>query len=232
MKLKTTILSLACLLGLIFSTAIMPSGAAHAEVHLSGSKVVQGADSGNEAAQQKGSSPGLMIAAAIVISALVTTCYGVYLGLNDKAVFYSDGKDVIKAFIPLITPLIALAIVAIISNAILGKGYNENPVVRVAVALATSATLFASLGYVFMGAYAQNNGNSRVALVITVSKMCLSILCLGMFMQLMSWDKNKSAAQNWARRANAAMFLAFLTALMKKLINGERVEIRPALQPE
>lgn len=200
-------------------------------VHFSGSKVIQSTDSqqqGNvqgstQAYEQKKAKNDLFI--KVFLSTLlvlgIITVIGVVNGLSDKAVFYEDGKDVIATFIPFVlAPVLAFGL-AIVGSLIFGE---ESQAAKTGAAILWVLIEVAAIAYVFKTSYRQNDGKVGISLIMAVSKLCLSFFCLSMFGDLMSWDKNKTAAQNWARRANAAIWLTLSIALMKKLINGERVK--------
>lgn len=173
----------------------------------------------------------LRVFLGILLTLAIITGLGVYLGLSDKAVFYESGTDVVAAFVPLVVPIALTIATAIGSYAISGDPKLNPTAFKPPLFEIWAISEALALLYVFVGAYRQNRGRVVVGLVMAVAKMCLSSLCLLMFQDLTGWNKNKSAAANWASRANAAIYLTLITALMKKLINGERVYLGTSPQP-
>lgn len=155
------------------------------------------------------------------LTLFVLSIVGVLLGVTDKAVFYADGRDVIESFLPFVVP-IAVAILLAIVGAIFEFGdWYGTFVGGVSLIIA-----IACIAYVYNKALNYNAGSKFKALSVTIGKMLLSFMCIFMFNSLTSWDKNKSASENWARRTNAALWLAAIMGLMKILINGDRVLLK------
>lgn len=227
-KLYALILLLALAVVSLGPLAVSSGGEARAEgVHFSGSRVVQSADAPQTTKKSDTSSRVFL---GVILSAALITAIGVVMGLTDKAVFYEDGRDVFASFLPTVVPPVALVILMLGAGVIVGDNSPNEAAIKKGVAIVVCILEVLAIGYVFKGAYRQNGGNVAVGVVIAIAKMCLSWFCLGMLQQALGWDRNKSAAENWAGRASATVIFLITAALMKKLVNGERVRARISLQ--
>lgn len=143
---------------------------------------------------------------------------GVVMGFTDKAIFYMNARDVVESFLPFILPFIVAILLAIIGWILnFGTWYENIPTI---LALFSAPVCIA---YVYKKSLTYNGGRKFVALAVTCGKMILSFMCISLYNELTRWEKNQSSGENWNRKANAAIWLAAIIALMKRLVNGERV---------
>jgi len=171
---------------------------------------VASADSGGLSAETQNK---IFIASALILVGVIAT--GIILGVSDKAVFYLNGKDLALTFIPV------AGIGVLGAGALLVRSGND-PIPEWYWVLA-SIIEAGLIAWIYYRSFQMNQRSIFIAITTGTAKIVLSFFAVLQFMGLFSYDKNRSASQSRAVRANSALWLAIVSALMMKLVNGDRV---------
>jgi len=143
---------------------------------------------------------GLLIVSFLVLS-------GLFLGITDSAVFYMDDTDVYLTFTPFILIVISFLLAMFTWS---WMGY-----IGVGVS-------FITVIFIFYRSYVFNKRKVFKSLATAVAKLVLSFLYVINIIGALSPSGKNTSEKRYAR-SSSFVWLAFLTPLLYKLVNGERV---------
>ena len=151
----------------------------------------------------------------VLIAGAIFTLIGLFYGLTDKAVFYYDSEDLFLSFSPFLTAIIAG----------IAYAFTDNKEWILYVGGVISVLLLIS---VFYKSFLYNR-TFLPSFSIAIAKLVLSLIILFKIFELFN-PPGDNALEKGANRAGAAIFLAIITPIIIRLINGERVAAKRSLK--
>jgi len=148
---------------------------------------------------------------------VVSTVYGFYLGLANKAVFYYDRSDLTISSLPLLAIVVTI-FATFIAHAVWNDGFKTELIWFLGVAC--TAFLYGLTG---MNAYLYNRGSMKKAIPISIAKVAMGFIAL--FGLSRSGERPKNTSQKISETFIYAGKVALFAWLYSKLINGDKVAI-------
>jgi hypothetical protein len=155
------------------------------------------------------------LVACLVGFLVVSSVYGFYLGLANKAVFYYNRTDLTISSLPLLT-----IVITIFATFIVHAVWNNALQTEVIWFLGAACTAFL-YGLTGMNAYRYNRGSMKKAIPISIAKVTMGFIAL--FGLSSSGQRPKNTSQQITETFVYAGKVALFAWLYSKLINGNEV---------
>lgn len=150
----------------------------------------------------------------VIVVLLLAIVIGLFLGLTDKAIFYRDGADLFFCFTPLGGAFVVYLVFSYLFEA---KGDWVN-------ILGGSIALVLGMLVIYRSCEL-NSTNIFVGVTVGIAKIALGLFALLQLFQIAS-PRGKTPGQKRASQAMALVLFTLVSALIYRLINGERVLAR------
>ena len=150
----------------------------------------------------------------VIVVLLLAIGIGLFLGLTDRAIFYRDGADLIFCFTPLGGAFIIYLVFGYLFEA---KGEWVNILGGVTALVLGMFVLYRSCEL--------NSMNIFVGGTVGIAKIALGLFALLQLFQIVS-PSGKTQGQKRTSQAMAFILFTLVSALIYRLVNGERVLAR------
>lgn len=144
----------------------------------------------------------------LILIILALSCYGIYIGLTEKAVFYMDLSDLFISFSGWIIMLLSVFVSALLEW---DWVFKVGCVMSVLIAF-----------YTAYKAYTYNMNNLYYAIPVGVAKILLGFLYAITWIDAVN-PSGKTASQRTYNRRTSFIIIGLITPVLYKLVNGRNV---------